>query len=101
MPSGFGLPALDHESEHRAQAAHHFLRVRHMLVESAWTYRHPSRIGKAKLYRLEAGPPKVREIAWKAQTWLTARYRALSGRGKKGRQFNGHALAPSHLRRAA
>lgn len=58
-------------------------RVRHMLVESAWTYRHPPRIGKAKLYKLERVPPKVREIAWKAQTRLTARYRALSGRGKK------------------
>ena len=28
-------------------------------------------------------PPKVREIAWKAQTRLTARYRALAGRGKR------------------
>ena len=36
-----------------------------------------------KLYRMEQAPPKVREIAWKAQTRLTARYRALSGRGKK------------------
>src|SRR5688500_18141172 len=27
-------------------------RVRHMLVESAWTYRHPPKVGKAKLYRL-------------------------------------------------
>jgi transposase len=58
-------------------------RVRHLLVESAWTYRHPPGIGKAKLYKLEQVPPKVREIAWKAQTRLTARYRALSGRGKK------------------
>ncbi len=58
-------------------------RVRHMLVESAWTHRHPPRIGKVKLYRLEAVSPKVREIAWKAQTRLTARYRSLSGRGKK------------------
>lgn len=58
-------------------------RVRHMLVESAWTYRHPPKIGKEKLYRLEAAPPRVREIAWKAQSRLTARYRALSGRGKK------------------
>jgi transposase len=57
--------------------------VRHMLVEGAWTYRHPPRIGKVKLYRLEATTPKVREIAWKAQTRLSARYRALSGRGKK------------------
>ena len=58
-------------------------RVRHMLVESAWTYRHPPRVGAKKLYRIEQAPSKVREIAWKAQTQLTARYRALSGRGKK------------------
>ena len=30
-----------------------------------------------------ASPPRVREIAWKAQTRLTARYRALSGRGQE------------------
>ncbi|MFI0849098.1 IS110 family transposase [Mesorhizobium sp. IMUNJ 23232] len=58
-------------------------RVRHMLVESAWTYRHPPRVGAKKLYRLEQASPKVREIAWKAQTRLTTRYRMLSGRGKK------------------
>jgi transposase len=58
-------------------------RVRHMLVESAWTYRHPPRIGGKKLYQIEAVPPRVREIAWKAQTRLTARYRALVARGKK------------------
>lgn len=58
-------------------------RVRHMLVESAWTYRHPPRIGKAKLYRLEQAPPKVREIAWKAQARLTARFRKLVARGKR------------------
>jgi transposase len=58
-------------------------RVRHMLVESAWTYRHPPKVGTKKLYLLEQVPPKIREIAWKAQTRLTARYRALSARGKK------------------
>ena len=58
-------------------------RVRHMLVESAWTYRHPPTVGAKKLYRLEAAPPKVREIAWKAQSRLTARYRLLAGRGKR------------------
>lgn len=58
-------------------------RVRHMLVESAWTYRHPPKVGAKKLYRIEQAPPKVREIAWKAQTRLTARYRMLSGRGKR------------------
>lgn len=58
-------------------------RVRHMLVESAWTYRHPPRVGAKKLYKLEQTTPEVREIAWKAQTRLTARYRALSAKGKK------------------
>jgi transposase len=58
-------------------------RVRHLLVESAWTYRHAPRIGKDKLYKMERVPPKIREIAWKAQTRLTARYRALIARGKK------------------
>jgi transposase len=36
-----------------------------------------------KLYKLEQAPPKVREIAWKAQARLTSRYRALCARGKK------------------
>ena len=58
-------------------------RVRHMLVESAWTYRHPPRVGRVKLYKLERAPPKVREIAWNAQARLTCRYRALCARGKK------------------
>ncbi len=58
-------------------------RVRHMLVESAWTYRHPPRIGTKKLYKLQQVAPKIREIAWRAQTRLTARYRKLIARGKK------------------
>lgn len=58
-------------------------RVRHMLVESAWTYRHPPRVGARKLYRMEHAPSKVRDIAWKAQTRLTARYRLLASRGKR------------------
>jgi transposase len=58
-------------------------RVRQLLVESAWTYRYAPRIGVAKRYRLERVSPKVRDIAWKAQTRLTARYRTLMARGKK------------------
>lgn len=58
-------------------------RVRRMLVESAWTYRHPPRVGPLKLARLQAVPEKIRQMAWKAQSRLTARYRALSKRGKK------------------
>jgi transposase len=58
-------------------------RVRHLLVESAWTYRHPPRIGAKKLPKLERVSPRIREIAWKAQSRLTARYRAFVARGKK------------------
>ena len=58
-------------------------RVRHLLVESAWTYRHPPRVGAKKLAQMQHVPPKVREIAWKAQSRLTARYRALAARGKR------------------
>jgi hypothetical protein len=43
---------------------------------------HP-RIGRVKLCKLEQAPPKVREIAWKAQARLTSRYWALCARGKK------------------
>jgi transposase len=57
-------------------------RARRILVESAWSYRHPPRVGKAKLAKLEAAPPAVRDIAWKAQSRLSARYRALKRAGK-------------------
>ena len=53
-----------------------------MLVESAWSYRHQPRVGAAKLARVVAAPPAVRDIAWKAQVRLTARYRALKRAGK-------------------
>ncbi|SPP98159.1 protein of unknown function [Bradyrhizobium vignae] len=43
----------------------------------------PPKIGKTKLYRLEQTSPAVREIAWKAQSRLTARYRKLAARGKR------------------
>ena len=39
-------------------------RVRHML-ESAWTYRHPPRIGAKKLCRLKQAPPTVRDTPGK------------------------------------
>ncbi|MBV8307070.1 MAG: IS110 family transposase [Gammaproteobacteria bacterium] len=57
-------------------------RARRILIESAWSYRHPPRVGMAKLAKLEAAPPAVRDIAWKAQTRLSARYRALTRAGK-------------------
>jgi transposase len=57
-------------------------RARRLLIESAWAYRHPPRVGKDKQAKVEAAPRAVREIAWKAQHRLYARYRALTRRGK-------------------
>jgi transposase len=57
-------------------------RARRLLVESAWAYRHPPRVGKDKQAKVAAAPLAAREIAWKAQNRLYARYRALTRRGK-------------------
>jgi transposase len=57
-------------------------RARRVLVECSWSYRHPPRVGKKKLSKVEAAPSAVQEIAWKAQARLTARYRTLARRGK-------------------
>jgi transposase len=58
-------------------------RARRVLVEAAWTYRYPARVGETLRGRLEGLPKAVRDIAWKAQVRLCARYRRLSGTGKK------------------
>jgi transposase len=58
-------------------------RARRALVEAAWTYRFPARVSETLRARLEGLPKTVRDIAWKAQVRLCARYRRLSGAGKK------------------
>ena len=58
-------------------------RVRRVLVEGAWSYRHPARVTETIRSRLEDLPRAVREIAWKAQVRLCARYRRLMAAGKR------------------
>jgi len=58
-------------------------RARRTLIECAWGYRHPARIGRLKLYQTRDLPKAVQDIAWKAQVRLCARYRTLTGKGKK------------------
>ena len=58
-------------------------RARRVLIEGAWSYRYPARVSQALQKRLEGLPKTVREIAWKAQTRLCARYRRLTAVGKK------------------
>lgn len=57
-------------------------RARRMLVESAWTYRLPARMGKQIAERNEGLPEAIRAVAWKAQTRLCTRYRRLQNAGK-------------------
>lgn len=56
--------------------------VRRMLVESAWAYRFRARVTRELLKRQEGLPQHIRDIAWKAQLRLCARYRHLWARGK-------------------
>jgi transposase len=57
-------------------------RARRLLVECAWAYRHPPRVGVTKQAKVAAAPRAVGEIAWKAQHRLYGRYRTLIRRGK-------------------
>lgn len=58
------------------------VRARRVLVEGAWTYRFPARVSRDIEARLDGLPRSVREIAWKAQIRLCARYRKLIMAGK-------------------
>lgn len=57
--------------------------ARRMLIEAAWSYKYPARVAKSKAEILAKLPKDVRDIAWKAQTRLCARYRALMAKGKR------------------
>jgi transposase len=57
-------------------------RARQTVVECAWSYRFPPRIGASKQATVAAAPRVAREIAWKAQHRLYNRYRALTRNGK-------------------
>ena len=56
--------------------------VRRVLVEAAWTYRHPARKTAVLRRRAEKTSAAVQDIAWKAQTRLCSRYKKLEGKGK-------------------
>lgn len=56
--------------------------VRRVLVQAAWTYRMPARVSTVLVKRQQDLPKSIRDISWKAQTRLCARYRRLIARGK-------------------
>jgi len=57
-------------------------RARRVLVEGAWTYRLPARMGEDIARRNEGLPETIRAAAWKAQVRLCTRYRRLQKTGK-------------------
>jgi transposase len=56
--------------------------ARRLLIEAAWSYRFPARIGRDLLLCQEKLSKPVRDIAWKAQERLCRRYRKLGHAGK-------------------
>jgi transposase len=56
--------------------------ARRLLVEAAWSCRFPARLSREMLLRQENQPKPIRDIAWKGQMRLCARYRKLARAGK-------------------
>lgn len=55
--------------------------ARRLLTEAAWNYRFKARIGYRAQQRQEALPQPIKDMAWKAQLRLTARFARLNARG--------------------
>jgi transposase len=57
-------------------------RARRVLVEGAWTYRLPARMGEDITRRNDGLPEAIKAAAWKAQLRLCTRYRRMQPTGK-------------------
>ena len=57
-------------------------RARRPLIEAAWAYRYVAKVSPSIQARLEALPPHIQAIGWKAQVRLCKRFRRLLARGK-------------------
>jgi transposase len=56
--------------------------ARKLLIEAAWSYRHPARVSPEIQRRHEGIPKAIIDRAWDAQIRLCRRYRKLAARGK-------------------
>ena len=88
LASWLGLvPSLDQSGESRRQGAITKTGsgyARRLLVEAAWHYLRPPRIGVTLQNRQQGQPAHVLQIAWRAQHRLHRQYTRLRGRGKPG-----------------
>lgn len=57
--------------------------ARRILDQCAWCYRFPARVSRWQAQTYTDAEKKVRDVAWRAQVRLCARYRRLIARGKK------------------
>lgn len=57
-------------------------RGRRILIEGAWAYRMPARVGRLLASRHKGLTKEMLDIAWKAQVRLCKRYRSMYARGK-------------------
>jgi transposase len=57
--------------------------VRRVLIESAWAYHYPARMGPQITARNQGQPEVVRAISWRAQLRLCTRFRRFTARGMK------------------
>jgi len=55
--------------------------ARRILIEAAWCYRYPARIGREMMIRQQQLPRVLRAISWRAQLRLCQRYRRFAARG--------------------
>ena len=77
------VPSENSTGERRRQGAitktgNHF--ARRALIEAAWAYQHPARVTRIIARRHSGLPKHARDIAWKAQLRLCARFRRLCAR---------------------
>jgi transposase len=62
--------------------------VRRVLCEAAWAYDNPPAISRHLLKRQENLPKEIRDVAWKAQLRLCARFRHLTAARKHRNKIN-------------
>ncbi|HLJ95421.1 MAG TPA: IS110 family transposase [Gemmataceae bacterium] len=56
--------------------------ARRVLIEAAWSYRLPARVGRYLGFRQSGLPKEILDTAWKGQVRLCQRFRSMAGRRK-------------------
>jgi transposase len=94
--SYLGLSPSEHTSGNHVRRGHitkaGSKHARRVLIEGAWAYRLPARVGRTLAFRHRGLATEVLDIAWKAQTRLCHRFRTMQAR-KKNQNIVATAIA--------